>query len=206
MAALKRLVFIFVFLERALVCIQSLIDDNLDFRSLGVGVVVVLDFENQRRFAFLEAFEVESPAAFKVDVENLFVADIPAERMFVVARARDFFLVFVEELYVNVSTHAVGIDFEARELGIFFAAVDAVERVPFGGVEPPAFDFEVFVLFGGSGVAVAASGEDESENGECQELEFFHFFYPFCTNVQGDSRLRGNDNASKRLVRCVLGE
>lgn len=175
MAALIRLIFIFVFLERALVCIQSLIDDNLDFRSLGIGMVVVLDLENQSRFAFLEAFEVESPAAFEMNVENFAVADVPAERMFVVARACNFFLVFVEELYMNVSTHAVGVDFEARELGIFFAAVNTVERVPFGGIESPTFDFKVFVLFGGGGVAVTASGEDEGENGKCQEFEFFHY-------------------------------
>jgi hypothetical protein len=31
------------------------------------------------------------------------------------------------------------------------------------------------VLFGGGGIAVAACGEDEGENGECQELEFLHF-------------------------------
>jgi hypothetical protein len=74
-----------------------------------------------------------------------------------------------------VCAHAVGVDFEAREFGIFFAAVNAVEGVPFGGIESPAFDFEVFVLFGGGGIAVAASGEDEGENGKCQEINFLHF-------------------------------
>ena len=46
MMVLVLMIVIFVFLERALVCIQSLIDDNLDFRRLGVGMVVVFDLEN----------------------------------------------------------------------------------------------------------------------------------------------------------------
>jgi hypothetical protein len=33
----------------------------------------------------------------------------------------------------------------------------------------------MFVLFGGGGVAVAACGEDECENGKSQELKLFHY-------------------------------
>ena len=138
MAALLRLFFmmvlvlmivIFVFLERTFVCIQSLIDDNLDFRRLGVGMVVVFDLENQSRFAFFESFEVESPASFPFDIENFLVADFPTERMLIVVRACNFFLVLVEEFHMNVCAHAIGIDFEAREFRNFLAAVNTVECI-----------------------------------------------------------------------------
>ncbi len=140
MAALLRLFFmmvlvlmivIFVFLERTFVCIQSLIDDYFNFRSFGIGVIVVLDLENQSCFTFLESLEMEAPAAFPFDIENFLVANFPTERMFVVVRTRDFFLVFVDELDIDMGTHAVGIDFEAREFRNFLAAVNTVECIPF---------------------------------------------------------------------------
>jgi len=183
MAALKRLVFIFVFLERALVGIQCFVYDNFDFRSFCIGVIVMLDLEHQFRFAFFETLEVEAPAAFIVDVENLAVGNIPAERMFVVVRACDFFVVLIEEFHMNMCAHAVGVDFEAKELGIFFAAVNAVERVPFSRIESPSFDFEMFVLLGGCGIAVAACREENGENGNSQELEFFHYKSFICCYV-----------------------
>ena len=86
---------------------------------------------------------------------------------------------------MNVSAHAIGVDFEPFEVSCFFAAVNAVERVPFGRIESPAFDFEMFVLLGGSGIAVAASSECERENGNSQELEFFHYksFWEMCKEI-----------------------
>ena len=179
MVALKRLVFIFVFLERAFVRLQGFVYDDTDFRRARIGMAVVVDLQDQCRFAFLDALEVESPAAFPVDVEKLAVADFPAEGVLVVARACDFFLVFVKELYADVFAHAVRVHLEHFEASIGLAAIDAVGEFPVGPVKVPAFDFEVFVLVGRGAVVVAAGGEECAKNGtekgNGKGLDKFHF-------------------------------
>lgn len=197
MAALKRLVFVIVVvLERALVCVQSLVYDNLDFWSLGVSVVVVLDLENQCRFTFLEALEVESPATTSFDVEDGFVANAPAECMLVVLGGGNFFLVVVEELDGQMFAKAVCVDAERFEALVFFALVNAVGERPIGPVEVPAFGFEVFVLVGGSRVAVAAGDEYEGENGNSQKLNFLHYKSFICYYVV--------DNVYKCYLECMF--
>ena len=153
------IIVIVVVLERALVCVQSLVYDNLDLGSLGVSVVVVLDFEDQSRFAFLETLEVESPATTSFDVEDGFVANAPAECMLVVLGGGNFVLFVIEELDGQMFAKAICIDAERFEALVFFALVNAVGEFPVGPVEVPTFCFEVFVLIGGGRIAVATGSE-----------------------------------------------
>ena len=164
MAALIRLLFMimlvfvivvmFVFiivvivLERAIFCLQGFVNNDADFWSTGVGVIVVLDFERQRCFAFLDALQVEAPAATCFDVENGFVANAPAECVLVVLGCGNFFLFVIEELDRQVFAKAVCVDAERFKALVFFALVDAVGEFPIGPVEVPAFSFEVLVLIG----------------------------------------------------------
>jgi len=168
-------VFIVIVLERAIFCLQGFVDNDANFRRACVGVIVVLDFESQRCFAFLDAFQVESPAATCFDVEDGFVANAPAERMFVVLGRRNFFLFVVEELDCNVFAEAVCIDAERFEALVFFALINAVGEFPVGPVEVPTFGFEVLVLIGGGGIAVAACGKERAERGK-REMFDFHFY------------------------------
>ena len=168
-------VFIVIVLERAIFCLQGFVDNNADFRRACVGVIVVLDFESQRCFAFLDAFQVESPAATCFDVEDGFVANVPAECVFVVLGRRNFFLFVIEELDGQMFAKAICIDTERFEALVFFALVNTVGKFPVGPVEVPTFGFEVLVLIGGGGIAVAASGEERAERGN-REMFDFHFY------------------------------
>jgi hypothetical protein len=91
---------------------------------------------------------------------------------------------------------AVGVDAERFEASIFFALVNAIGKFPVGPVEVPTFGFEVFVLIGGGGIAVATCGEEEAENGEDQKLELFHYKSFVCTVVLFKTI------SLKRLKRC----
>ena len=154
-------VFIIVIvLERAIFCLQGFIDNDADFRRTCVGMVVMLDFECQRCFAFLDAFQVEAPAAASFDVEDRFVANAPAESVLVVLGSGNFFLFVIEELDGQMFAKAVCVDAERFEALVFFALVNAVGKFPVGQVEVPTFGFEVFVLMGGGGIAVATCGEE----------------------------------------------
>ena len=95
MAALMRLIFMFVlvvvmivviiivivmmFMERAFFCVQGLVNDNADCRRTSVRMVMVVHLENQSRFAFLDALQVETPATAGVYVKNFFVGNFPGE-------------------------------------------------------------------------------------------------------------------------------
>ena len=95
MAALMRLVFMFVlvvvmivviiivivmmFMERAFFCVQGLVYDNADCRRTSVRMVMMVHLENQSRFAFLDALQVETPATAGVYVKNFFVGNFPGE-------------------------------------------------------------------------------------------------------------------------------
>ena len=142
------IIVVVIVLERAIFCLQGFVNNDADFWSTGVGMVVVLDFESQRCFAFLDAFQVEAPAATCFDVEDGFVANTPAECVFVVLGGGNFFLFVVEELDCNVFAEAVCVDAERFKALVFFALVDAVGEFPIGPVEVPAFSFEVLVLIG----------------------------------------------------------
>lgn len=184
MAALMRLIFMIVlvflalFLERAIVFIQSLVNDDLDFGRAGVCMVVMIYLENQGRFAFLDTLQVESPAAFPFNVEDLFVTHGPAEGMLVVLGARDFFFFVIQELDVDVFAQAIRIDAKFLVLGIDLAAEYAVSKGVVGPVKVPTFNFKMFVLVGRGAVAVAAGGkeyaEDDAKNGKGKGLDWFH--------------------------------
>ena len=118
------------------------------FMIMLVFVIVMLDFESQRCFAFLDALQVEAPAATCFDVEDGFVANAPAECVLVVLGRRNFFLFVVEELDRQMFAKAVGIDAERFEALVFIALVNTVGEFPVGPVEVPTFGFEVFVLIG----------------------------------------------------------
>ena len=118
------------------------------FMIMLVFVIVMLDFESQRCFAFLDAFQVESPAATCFDVEDGFVANVPAECVFVVLGRRNFFLFVIEELDGQMFAKAICIDTERFEALVFFALVNTVGKFLVGPVEVPTFGFEVFVLIG----------------------------------------------------------
>ena len=149
MTALIRVLFIIVIvLERAIFCLQGFVDNDANFRRACVGVIVVLDFESQRCFAFLDAFQVEAPTATCFDVKDGFVANAPAKCVLVVLGRRNFFLFVVEELDRQMFAKAVGIDAERFEALVFFALVNTVGEFPVGPVEVPTFGFEVFVLIG----------------------------------------------------------
>lgn len=102
MAALMRLIFMFVlvvvmiiviiiviiiiivvivmmFMERAFFCVQGLVYDNADCRRTSVRMVMMVHLENQSRFAFLDALQVETPATAGVYVKNFFVGNFPGE-------------------------------------------------------------------------------------------------------------------------------
>ena len=72
-------IIIVIVLEWAIFCLQGFINNDADFRRARVGVIVVLDFESQRCFAFLDAFQVEAPTATSFNVEDGFVANAPAK-------------------------------------------------------------------------------------------------------------------------------
>lgn len=171
-------VFLALFLERAIVFIQSLVNDDLDFGRAGVCMVVMIYLENQGRFAFLDTLQVESPAAFPFNVEDLFVTHGPAEGMLVVLGARDFFFFVIQELDVDVFAQAIRIDAKFLVLGIDLAAEYAVSKGVVGPVKVPAFNFKMFVLVGRGAVAVAAGGkeyaEDDAKNGKGKGLDQFH--------------------------------
>lgn len=169
------IIVVVIVLERAIFCLQGFVNNDADFRCTCVGVIVMLDLERQRCFAFLDAFQVEAPAATCFDVEDGFVANAPAECVFVVLGGGNFFLFVVEELDCNVFAEAVCIDAERFEALVFFALINAVGEFPVGPIEVPAFCFEMFVLVGGGGVAVAASGEERAERGK-REVFDFHFY------------------------------
>lgn len=118
------------------------------FMIMLVFVIVMLDFESQRCFAFLDTFQVEAPTATCFDVEDGFVANAPAECVLVVLGRRNFFLFVVEELDRQMFAKAVGIDAERFEALVFFALVNTVGEFPVGPVEVPTFGFEVLVLIG----------------------------------------------------------
>ena len=141
-------IIVVIVLERAIFCLQGFINNDADFRRTCVGVIVMLDFERQRCFAFLDAFQVEAPAATSFDVEDRFVANTPAESVLVVLGCGNFFLFVVEELDRQVFAKAVCVDAERFKALVFFALVDAVGEFPIGPVEVPAFSFEVLVLIG----------------------------------------------------------
>ena len=91
---------------------------------------------------------MEAPAATCFDVEDGFVANVPAECVLVVLGRRNFFLFVVEELDRQMFAKAVCIDAERFEALVFFALVNTVGKFPVGLVEVPAFGFEVLVLIG----------------------------------------------------------
>lgn len=149
MTALIRVLFIIVIvLERAIFCLQGFVDNDANFRRTCVGMVVVLDLESQRCFAFLDAFQVEVPAAASFDVEDGFVANVPAKCVFVVLGRRNFFLFVIEELDGQMFAKAVCVDAERFKALVFFALVNTVGEFPVGPVEVPTFGFEVLVLIG----------------------------------------------------------
>ena len=113
-------------MERAFFGVQGLVYDNADCRRACVCVVMVIYLENQSRFAFLDTFQVETPATAGVYVENFFVFDFPGEGMLVVCRGLHFFLVVVKELYVDVFAHAVCIHVHYFDRGICLAAVNTI--------------------------------------------------------------------------------
>ena len=161
MTALIRVLFIIVVvLERAIFCLQGFVDNDANFRRACVGVIVVLDFKRQRCFTFLDAFQVEAPAATCFDVEDGFVANAPAKCVLVVLRCGNFFLFVIEELDGQMFAKAICIDTERFKALVFFALVNAIGEFPIRPVEVPTFGFEVLVLIGGGGIAVAASGEE----------------------------------------------
>lgn len=180
----------FIFLERTVVFIQSLVDDDLDFGRAGVCMVVVIYLENQGRFAFLDTLQVESPAAFPFNVEDLFVTHGPAEGMLVVLGARDFFFFVIQELDVDVFAQAIRIDAKFLVLGIDLAAEYAVSKGVVGPVKVPTFNFKMFVLVGRGAVAVAAGGKeytkDNAEKGEGNGLGKFHFSLCFNLSIIAD--------------------
>lgn len=141
-------VFIVIVLERAIFCLQGFVDNDANFRRTCVGMIVMLDFESQRCFAFLDAFQVEAPAATSFDVEDGFVANVPAECVFVVLGSGNFFLFVIEELDGQMFAKAICIDTECFKALVFFALVNTVGKFPVGPVEVLIFGFEVLVLIG----------------------------------------------------------
>ena len=202
MAALNRLIFMFVlmfmivvfvvvimimifvfivvmmFMERASLGVQGLVYDNADCRRASVSMVVVIYLENQSRFAFLDALQVETPAAFPFNVEDFFVTHGPAEGMLVVLGTRNFFFFVIQELDVDVFAQAIRIDAKFLVLGIDLAAEYTVSKGVVGPVKVPTFDFKMFMLFGRSAIAVVAGGkeyaEDDAKNGKGKGLDQFH--------------------------------
>ena len=168
-------IIVVIVLERAIFCLQGFINNDADFRRTCVGMVVMLDFESQRCFAFLDALQVEAPTATCFDIEDGFVANAPAECVLVVLGCGNFFLFVIEELDGQMFAKAICIDTERFEALVFFALVNAVGKFPVGPVEVPTFGFEVFVLIGGGGIAVATCGKERAERGK-REVFDFHFY------------------------------
>ena len=118
-------IIVVIVLERAIFCLQGFVNNDADFRRTCVGVIVMLDLERQRCFAFLDAFQVEAPAATCFDVEDGFVANAPAECVFVVLGGGNFFLFVIEELDRQVFAEVVCIAAERFEALVCFALLNA---------------------------------------------------------------------------------
>ena len=123
-------------------------------------MVVVIYLENQSRFAFLDALQVETPAAAGMYIQNFFVGNFPGEGMFVVRRGLHFFLVVVKKFDRDMLTHAICIHVHHFDRGIGLTAVNAVGELPVTPVKVPAFGFKMFVLVSRGAVAVAAGGKE----------------------------------------------
>ena len=141
-------------------------------------MVMMVHLENQCRFAFLDALQVKTPATAGVQIKNFFVANFPAQGMFVIGRGLHFFLLVVEKFYVDVFAHAVGVHMHLFDRGIGLAAVNAIGELPVVPVKVPTFGFKMFVLVGRGAVAVAAGGKeyakDHTQKGDGNDFNRFH--------------------------------
>ncbi len=171
-------IIMMMFMERAFICVQSLVYDNADCRRTGVSMVVVIYLENQSRFAFFDTLQMETPAAAGVYIQNFFVFNFPGEGMLVIGRGLHFFLIVVKELYGDMFAHAVCVHMHHFDRGICLAAVNAVSKLPVAPIKVPAFGFKMFMLVGRGAVAVATGGKEnakeKAEKGKRKGLNQFH--------------------------------